>query len=298
MGLAAQVFCKCISRGAVHIPEEFAPYIVIDPFESSLVDLNLDYKGNEKLFQRFDTWSQDACEHKDFAYFSAGIANWGGVSVFQDMLVQLDEVAYKPVIDCLPNGNGGFMTTEQAAEVLDCLMKNDFTSQKLENLGLFDKENDTLIAEYISAYGGVFEYIGPEYKMGLNEKGLFISESGKMVFSALSFRQELVINKSLLPRLFLLIKMYLFKKRKFNENEANLKFTDLESGKEYISSIDLRIAYEKQDPDSGQLIYVVPEKLEVKIFQKDMENYCYEAYNNLIKLCEASVEIGNPVIWC
>ena len=142
MGLDAFVRCNCFEEGKCTPPPK--PFLSSDVYrdeEGYLCSRMLD--GLRKKYDRrqfearfldldrtFETWTDNSCEHEYGEYCSEWISNWAGVSEFQCLVGEINELTPLPLLSkIMPDGNGGSYPARLAHATLKEL--NTFT----EHLG-------------------------------------------------------------------------------------------------------------------------------------------------------------------
>lgn len=223
------------------------------------------YVDDEPLAAAFWDWKTGAaCPHEDMEAASERISNWGGYRYLQQAMATAGWERFPVLREYLPEGNGGQLPAERAREALGELA--DFRA--CEDVGretvLLDEDTGTVLAANIRAYGGVFVWDGiAKRRVGVDERGLFVvDDADRELFRALRCTQRRV-------------------------RAGRVRF-QTEDGTE--TTLDLTSAIGEQDG-------VYPRRLEV-VERPLGGSYFDYAVEPLRKVCEASAETGNPVVWC
>ena len=282
MGLGANVMCRCFVEGKTQPPFS-APIRVV---EDGSLYLDLPLEGNEETHVLFSNWRESGCAHRGMVYESEGI-NWSAYRSFQQALAEAG-LEHFPTLEAeLPQTNDGVTSSSAAVQMLAELA---FFSEQAE-LGqvtvLVDSDTCEELQHYIAAYGGEFHY-GPSGDIfGVDEAGFFIRRSveqgSQEVFRAMRVKQ-------LIP----------------DPNEAAegsqplVTFENLDSGVRYACAEPLvKIVYWPNGAlqnAEGQVRLGYPNRVHV-LTRKRVAADFEAVVNSLRTICEAAVQIGNPIAW-
>jgi hypothetical protein len=282
MVLDAIVECNCYRMGKTKpfpLPE-LEPLFGQD--EDGYLGLKLPYQGNEDVYERIGQWKENACEHPGMEYLSEHLSNWSGYRAFQEALGQVGWQHFPTLEAELPAANGGYMPSESAALVLKELIYFREASSSISNAYLIDTLKDERLHEYIASYGGLFLFAKP-VSMGLDKNGFFLLErdenssdltAGKVVFRSKRFEQRIL-------------------ERGEQDEPRKVEFFDGINESRFITEIPLSIHRQIE----GKFYVEYPQLLHVEVQAKGEGEFSY-IVEPLMRLCEASIETGNPVLWC
>ncbi|MCP2342855.1 hypothetical protein [Actinomadura rupiterrae] len=222
------------------------------------------YVEQESQEAVFAAWKADACPHDDMEIASERIANWGGYRCLQQAMETAGWERFPVLRKYLPDGNGGVLPAERAREALDELASFRACSDVGHETVLLDEDTGIVLAANIRAYGGVFVWDGmAKRRVGVDERGLFVvDETDRELFRARRFTQRRV-------------------------RAGRIRFRVEDSTE---TTLDLTSAIGEQDGSYPERLTVVERPLGGAYFDY--------AVQPLRKVCEASAETGNPVVWC
>jgi hypothetical protein len=183
MGLDAFVPCRCWEDGLTTEPPVDRSRI----FRSDgMLDLRLPYDA--EIWRSFDAWTHAGCGHADMDVAAEHIGNWSEYRQFQWALGAVGWSRFPVLRRVLPESNGGEVSPKDAAGALREL--EDFTTAGLIGIRteLYD-DSGALVATQNPAYGAHF-VIGPGYRVGVDENGLFVTSDGEELFRALRIGQR------------------------------------------------------------------------------------------------------------
>ncbi|GLZ30237.1 hypothetical protein Lesp02_24270 [Lentzea sp. NBRC 105346] len=164
-----------------------------------------------------------------------------------------------PVLnDVLPNGNGGIVEAAEAAAALDELRRFARHSDFGEEAVLCDAVTGAVVWQQIRAFGGA-NVMSAEAEMGVDLDGFFVRRGDVEVFRAVRFSQEVV-------------------------DGGQVRFSD--------GPVAVTLPVK---PVAGQA--GVPGDLVVRSRLVGAGSFT-PVVGALVRLFEASVETGNPVVWC
>lgn len=274
MGLDATVRCNCIKNG-LSIPTEFQHAIILD--SEGYYSLNLPYKGNEEIINRFDAWMASACTHEDMDLAFEHISNWSGLRKFQAILKSQPITEVSTLLLELPDTNSGLTSSSAAKNLLSELDK----FEKLDNLGqkfvLVDSDTGDEVWEYVEVYAGQKILSGVEnITLGVTPEGFFVkSKSGEYLFQSSRFEQNFI-------------------------DDVQTLFTDLESGFSFSCSSRIGVPIPHKNgtwqDEKGQFNFNYPERLHTMYRDRKLREFDYIIIP-LKRICTASIETGNPIRW-
>jgi hypothetical protein len=282
MGLGANVMCRCFVEGKTQPPFS----VPIKVAEDGSLYLDLPLEGNEETHLLFSNWRESGCAHRGMVYESEGI-NWRAYRSFQQALAEAGWEQFPTLEAELPQTNDGVTSSNAAAQMLAELA---FFSEQAE-LGqvtiLVDSDTGEELHHYIAPYGGEFHY-GPSGDIfGVDEAGFFIRRSveqgSQEVFRAMRVKQLIS-----------------------DPNEAAegsqpwVTFENLDSGVRYACAEPLvKIVYWPNgvlQNAEGQVRLGYPNRVHV-LTRKRVAADFEAVVNSLRTICEAAVQIGNPIAW-
>ncbi|HYG14312.1 MAG TPA: hypothetical protein VEC12_01065 [Bacteroidia bacterium] len=268
MGYDAYVSCNCYREGKTTEP----PHKKHLSVETEGLFINLPEKTwyyklfPNKLYQHyneFDEWKRTACPHEDMEFASERIANITGMANFRYVVKKLSgKKNLNTLLAQLPEANGGFLPVELAQDFLHDLRRFEESGEQEEIISLTERVSGTVLWQS----DGPFILDG-RYKLyfGLDNNGFYIADKQNVLFRAWNFRQV--------------------------TNKDTFTFINNYTGYEFISP---RRIYPPEDTGELQKYYDFQcERFSVNV----AEEYKY-IIDSLIKLCQAALETGNPVIWC
>lgn len=280
MGLDAYVLCNCYKERRIKQPPVVFDKIL---FEENDYYLDMPYKGNEDLHDKFDEWKKTACDHPDFRIADEWISNWFQCSRFKRALERIGSDYFPTLISEWPKANGGEMSSEKARIALKELDTLYSTVSKIEGTFLVDYESGNELYGSIEGNVDEFAWLGKEKMIyGLCEEGFFVLDSDRKhkFFSSKNFTQK--ARKKLMP---LIVKRFQRPKGKDVQTEYEVIFTDLASEERFKCNHPIT-DYNKSIP---RRLHIVKRKLNQCDFKQ-----ITQALTNVFK---ASVDTGNPVAW-
>jgi hypothetical protein len=282
MGLVPKVMCKCFVEGKTQTP--FSGPVRVA--EDGSLYLDLPSEGNDETHILFFNWRESGCAHQGMVY-EAEVINWSAFRSFQQALAEAGWEHFPTLKAELPQTNDGVTSPSAAVQMLAELA---FFSEQAE-LGqvtvLVDSDTGEELHEYIAAYGGEFHYGHSGDNFGVDEAGFFIrrpSEQGTQEV----FRAQRV--EQIIP----------------DPNDAAkasqplVTFVNLDSGVRYASAEPLvKIVYWPNGAlqnAEGQMRLGYPNR--VHVLTRKREAADFEAVVNSLRIiCEAAIQIGNPIAW-
>jgi hypothetical protein len=284
MGLVASVMCSCFADGLTEKPP-FADRVRLD--QSGFLTLDLPYENNEDKHHLFDKWLATACKHPNMESVSEVISNWSGYRSFQETLEATEQSRFPTFKAELPDGNGGLTDSASASKMLEELTSFMRQDKHGWTTVLIDTDTGEELHEYIAAYDGIFSYGVDGIDMGVDEKGFFVwkryGERFRELFRSMRFQQRLLDRglRKLLKR-------------------SVAEFVDIETGNKIRCHRGVfrirRWADGMMQDDQGMLQTDYPARLHVSKRERQASEFKY-IVSPLRKLCEASIETGNPIRW-
>jgi hypothetical protein len=281
MGLDAFVSCNCYREGkAKPFPlPEFEPYFDAQTLE--IDDAAYEAMTDAQREQLYE-WRENACEHPEFDYVRQRISNWSGLRAFQEALELMGAVNFQTLLEQIPNGNYGETSPEQAALMLTEL---DYFRQHA-NLGqvtwLVDTETGTELYSYIATYSGIFMW--SDHYAGVDPRGFFIAQVdsrdrarlGREVFRSMRFEQRILAWKD-------------------DGIPAKVEYFDSATERRFTWDRAAVTRHERQEdgrlkPKPIRLAHVITRRITASDFDYIL--------TPLETICRASIEIGNPIVWC
>jgi hypothetical protein len=211
----------------------------------------------------FERWQRDCCSHRDLRHTSVRIGNWSMYRAFQDALEQTGSGRFPTLRRVLPPANGGQVSPVDARACLVELaeFRRAFRDERPV---LVDSTTGEVIQLHVAAYNGVFAHLASEgVELGFDEDGLFVVPAGTRaaIFQARSV--EL---------------------RPYAGGGSEL--VDLATGQSWVSQKPLTIDTFAAHP-----------KVEVRKRIHTAADHAY-VLDALEQIFRASIDIGNPVVWC
>jgi hypothetical protein len=284
MGLNASVMCKCLTEGKSQ-PPPFADEVRIDA--EGYLSVDLPYEGNEEKHHLFERWLSSACEHPDMELVSEYISNWGGYRAFQQALEVAGWEHFSTLKVELPEANGGLTATSAASKMLKELRyfaeQTDLGSRTV----LVDTGSGEELQQYIAAYEGVFIWGASGVEIGIDERGFFIRVAGRgvsgEVFRSKRFEQR-IIKGGLLKRF----------------RRTMVEYVDLDTGERFVCreavGRPVRWPNGQIQNEKGEMRLDYPVRMEMMSRERKASDFEY-ILKPLRKICEASMETGNPIRW-
>jgi hypothetical protein len=258
MGLDAFVYCRCWQDGLAAPP----PVGPVGFDEEGYLGLRVPWEGNEDAHMAVETWLTRACPHERMEQAREHVSNWAGLRMFQQALEEVGWSRFPVLHSGLPRANGGFLPTQQASLVLAELDVFQSVARLEDEVVLVDEATGRVLMSYVAAYEGVM-MLGPGYRAGVDPDGFFVLDPEgyppAVLFRAIRFSQQP------LPG-----------------GEVEL----VGDGRTVRVSMPL---VGEHDP-------VPPRWLAVESRPRTPEYFDY-VVEPLRRLCEASVQTGNPVMW-
>lgn len=274
MGLGAFVRCNCYRDGLTTEPPFPREELLLDTdgylclITAENAENELPYKEWQEKYGeawwKLQHWKDRCCEHDHMKYAHEDVGNWYGVRHFTGIIESLGAEHFPLLSNIIPDGNDGSFPREDAEAAireLDLLVE---MSGQTEEVCLVDVDSGEEVYGYISAWGGVFMFAW-NHQVGLDPNGVFVVDprNGQELFRSSHLKQTLLAEKV------------------NGDTPALLTCLDTGATCEVFSAIgneekDRELRIEKQPVDTENLY----------------------AERALRKLLLASIETGNPIIWC
>ena len=308
MGLDAFVYCNCLKEGKTK------PYMLpfgwrFDEQEGHFypdIDTDDDDEFDDK-WQDLQDWAADACDHADMIHTFERIANWFGYRKFLNALERHGWEHFPALEAELPDGNQGTTSPEAAAEILHEL---GYFREHVASLNYFlvDTLTDEVLHEYNEAYQGIFLYDGRSgVDIGIDPDGLFIMER-KRERTFMDDVGDIIKGIPGMPERRELFRAQRFEQRLLepqltvSHQGGKVEYFNADSEDRFICSAAIS---GKQIPwpdgsmenDAGQVRLEYPQVMHVEARPVESDHYAY-IVEPLISVCEASIETGNPIVWC
>ena len=302
MAIYATVRCNCYAEGRCS-PPPYADDVFLDDF--GYPGLGLPHTDKTKRhFKAFEAWLHDACNHPDMNYVERFLASGGGYYLFLD---GLDSVGWKhfPTLHKklpMPDRNFHKMSPDAAKKALEELKYFREHADFGPNAFLIDSENGEVIREYSwDGHGNLCTLVDDtrnSTKIGFNQRGLYVvqprmvhNKSGttrtrnRVVFQAKRFEQRFPESDSDPNSPMAGLR---------TGEDGPVEFINLTSGRTFLCNTPInstRVFW----PD-GKVYFRYPRYLHIELRERDASYFDY-IIEPLTAALEASVEIGNPVVW-
>ncbi|BCY08621.1 hypothetical protein [Actinoplanes sp. L3-i22] len=142
--------------------------------EDGFFGLLLPYEGNEDAHHEFWSWQTRACPHPQMEVATERVANWAGVRLFQQTMAAAGGEHFPTLRAELPNANGGSTGPAAAALILAELDYFEHEARLPDEVVLLDEATGELLMRYIAAYDGVM-MLGPDFRAGVDPGGFFVN---------------------------------------------------------------------------------------------------------------------------
>jgi hypothetical protein len=284
MGLDASVMCHCFASGRTSEPPCPRDWLEID--EEGYLNPKPEY-DSAVPFGTIYGWMQGCCEHPGMACACEALANWPGYRLFQEALASVGWDRFPVLHRELPEANGGKMDAGKAALVLDELA--DFRDVGFigSNFCLVDSSGGEEIREHVASYQGIFILDGRSgLNVGFDGNGLFIRDrDGAELFRTTRFRQTLLDPDTDMH----------------GPEPGRVEFVDLDTGQTFecriaISGNAIPWPDGRMQDDKGRCRFDHPREIHVETRSVLSTDFAY-ILDPLTRICQASVETGNPVRW-
>jgi hypothetical protein len=307
MGLDAYVACNCYRDGKTPRPP-FADKIMLD--ENGELGFISPADVGPKEWQALAEWKRGACAHRDMWFASERIGTWGSVGVFSDMMELVGWDRFPSLRQSF--GESTQVSAHAATRILEDLNRFDQLTQLGDIARLVDVETGDLIAEYIGRGSAAFMMRGHiEYAM--DAKGFIVRSRQDndhphlVLFRSTHFRQEFPRkvgtdsarhSDSASPWHRGALFLRKLRPARVADEAPTVDFIDCDTG--IRLPVHMAIEYEVANPDANGRMRKSrkqPHELRVGIRQATPSDFSY-IVGCLTRLCEASVETGNPICWC
>lgn len=265
MGLDAFVRCRCFEEHKLIDPP--VPYedLYVDP-DGYLWAYSLDGDENRDKEWAFSEWIEHACEHEDMEICSEWVGNWTGVAHFRGSIDSVGSEKLPILSKMLPEGNGGMFPAELAQAALKELDVLDSEILKTTESVLVDERGGE---HWVVAQndGFVWQYHF-RYKVGMDNDGVFVLNADGEAFRSRHFRQ---IPTGYVDKGF---------------HEMLLEDLDDEGGPTGMSCVVF-----------SSLIQESNDAMEFRVMDRPSQGEVWRS-DTLRRLLRASLETGNPIVWC
>jgi hypothetical protein len=211
----------------------------------------------------FESWRRDCCAHPDREHTSCRIGNWSMFRSFQEALEESGVSRFPTLSRVLPDGNGGQVSPVDARACLAelAVFRRDY---RHERPVLVDADTGEILREHIASNDGVFALLGSEgIDLGFDADGLFVVPRGTRAVIFQARRVELRPDAG-----------------------GGRELVDLDSGASHVTTKPLAL-----DTFAGRA------RLEVRQSVRTAADHAH-VLGALEQVFRASIENGNPVIWC
>ena len=257
--------CNCYKEGKTSEPPH--KEYIRESIEG--LELDLPWEENQDAHNEFYEWTQSlACAHEDMELCSERLANISGLSSFKALLERLGREKYPVISGNLPVTNGGFLSVDLAQPMLDEILRIEREPGKEKRVYLFQGDEHLVSSAYIRQHY-IFAFEGDKNFLGLNSDRFFILNQKK--FLGIS-RTKKVFEST----------HFKIKAR----GRKQFEYIDIESGKS--ATIGMRIGNRELKLSN----YTIETRATLI-----REEYAY-IIDPLKRLVKASIESGNPIIWC
>lgn len=272
MSFSAYVVCDCYQKGKIPPP----PHKEFFKFDENGIYLDIPEEHCEnasEMYEEFDNWKMNACEHEDMELISESLCTNLGMFLFREFVqVVGGEKKYPILTKYLPEANGGILPAEFAKQALDELLRLEQEPYEEEETQLRENESNDLLAFTRSDRNFPFIYTAyMEYVFLIDKEGFHILhnvQEGDETIPYIAFQSKKFIQHPL--------------------SEDQFLYVDMETGDSFESSTSIYPIGET--PTKDYVIKVVSEIL------KPAERYSF-LIESLKKLLEASMQTGNPIHW-
>ncbi len=220
---------------------------------------------DEADWETFERWQHDCCSHPDLTHTSVRIGNWAMYRSFQEALEETESSGARfPTLQrVLPGANGGLVLPVDARACLEELDTFRRTYRH-ERPVLVDASSGEVIHEYLSTYQGVFAALGSEdIELGFDQEGLYVVPAGTRAVIFQARRVELRADAG-----------------------GGTELVDLDTGRSFLT----------RHPLSVEALAAHP-RVEVRASLRTAADH-EVVIDALEQVFRASIEIGNPVVWC
>lgn len=273
MGYGAFVNCNCYKKGLVKTEPPYKQYLNPDDYEF-VWDLDIPEEVEiEKAIEMdaaFDEWKANACEHEDMKYVDEHLTNIAGMGQFKDAIHQLGGSTTFPVLTkYLPTSNDGTLPSEYAIHALEEVTSLGEAAIPGKHIVLHEEQTQTQLASCVAGSHSLFVLNGKDDTCyGIDQDGFFILQNcmtnARIVFRSNHFSQTKVAGN-------------------------RYQLTDYKNGDIYVG--EPLFLPKEGESHPFYTFSITPKKTSVD-----------EVFGNIIetlkRLLQASIETGNPVVWC
>jgi hypothetical protein len=303
------VRCNCFREGKTSPPPVARDLIVVD--EDGFFYLDVPYDENEDLHAAFDSWLEGACVHPRMEYASVWVANWFGYGEFRALLKNLGWEHFSTLQGELPLANGGTMPSDSAHK---CLAELEYLRQQ-SDVGvvtvLVDSDTGEDVEKYFPGSSPFFHWDDhPGVKLGLDDGGFFIVPSHDDAikaamddtFPARKGRAGTASEPMELFRSLRFEQWLLEPELTMDYKHGRVQYVDLDSGVRFVcrSAVAGRqVPWPdgRMQDDKGRVRREYPRRMHVITRRASLSSFEH-IIEALETVCQASVETGNPVVWC
>lgn len=263
MGLDAYVVCNCVKEGKVKPP----------PFDISLLEItdegiDILESVNDEIYELYQQWRENACEHEDFYYYQDRVFNVAGGNFFYGIIDRLGQDKFPLLISI----GEKLLSADQAEKALKELDIFESGASKLQGIFLVDTVSYVEYGRSLPGEDKWFLSSGGEHIYQLNDRGFCILDRDhRELFHSVAFAQEVLSDE------------------KEGWKHKHARFHDLEMGRIFESSYPLS----RKTWGIDELYY--PKSLQV--VKRNLKGSDSRPARVLRSLFEASLQTGNPIIW-
>jgi hypothetical protein len=281
MGLDALVMCTCFARG-----EASPPPVKLSRNEWGLPFLDPDAVTSQEDCAQYFSWLRSCCPHPLMVYAKERVAAWGEYEAFREVLARVGWSRLPILGRELPECNEGLTAPPDAEAALRELA----LFRRSDNLGEGTYLVDTGTGEWIYRFLGCGDgtIVGsPEACVMLTDRGLVIVDGDFEVerFRAWRLRQVFLGPVTDEGRL----------------RSVPTELTNLDTGETHVGASPIRkqVDPREKQPGSepGALVWEYPSLLHVERRPVQPDEFL-DIVEALERIFRASVETGNPVLWC
>lgn len=244
----------------------------IDDYDDS-IDLRAPHRDDAALFRRLQEWIRSFCPHEEMEFVSESVSNWGGVGAFLRALHAAGADRFPTLIAAMPEANGGRADVATARRMLAELDAFDAVNVLGRRTVLVAEDDESEVCD-VAAGGECLMALSAAQQIGLDDHGFFVRRGDEIVFRSRRFEQ--VLEPGTTP----------------NSRTATLRALDS------VQSCSGAIAIGQYGVDeSGGYRPRHAKRFRVEIASLTSARYGYIT-GSLRTLCKASIETGNPIIWC
>ncbi|MCX6252373.1 MAG: hypothetical protein NTX61_16695 [Bacteroidetes bacterium] len=283
MSYGGYVKCNCYEEGKTSEPP-FKEFVRIIPDYGPALKYPEHIKNTSRMNTKFMDWRSSACPHSDFNYASIRFNDFPG---FESVYEYIAEKKYDEDFECvnlfpilyqyLPDGYEDKIPIIDVLPFMNELLAFQEITEKRKFVVFNGMNPDKIIAVTNYGYPRVIAY-DAKYAGGIDDNGFFITKAFHGHIDR-NYEMNIVFRSSFFSQSTHLVYGFVI--------------TDISTGKEFITSFHiLQQIMEGNIPDiKKKLIF------RVSIEEIPITRLCRDFIDSLIKLCAASLETGNPVVW-